>query len=69
MEYFRFDHPPGRLVLCDRANCEDIADYLEINEQGREDFVCATHTSRERHASVLPKGVAHAERHGNPTAA
>jgi len=69
MEYFRFDHPPDRLILCHRSNCEDIADYLEINEQGREDLVCAVHTSSERHASVLPNGVPHAEPHGSRTAA
>jgi hypothetical protein len=57
MEYFRLDHPPDRLILCNRSNCEDIADYLEVNEHGREDFVCAAHTSSQRHASVLPKGV------------
>jgi hypothetical protein len=57
MEYFRVDHPPDRPILCDRSNCEEVADYQEINEQGIEDRVCAIHTSSERHASVLPKGV------------
>ena len=57
MEYFRLDHPPDRLILCNRLNCEDIADYLEGNERGRESFACAAHTSSVRHASVLPKGV------------
>jgi hypothetical protein len=57
MEYFRLDHPPDRLVLCNRSNCEDIADYLEVNEHGREDFACAAHTSSERYASVLPTGL------------
>ena len=61
MEYLRVDHPGDRLILCNRSNREDIADYLEVNEQGREDFACAAHTSSERHASVLPKGVPHAE--------
>jgi len=31
MEYFCLDHPPDRLTLCNRSNCEDIADYLEVN--------------------------------------
>jgi hypothetical protein len=57
MEYFRLDHPPDRLILGHRSNCKDIADYQEVNEQGLEDLVCAAHTSSERHASVLPKGV------------
>jgi hypothetical protein len=63
MEYFRLDHPLDRLTLCSRSNCEDIADYLEVTEEGREDFVCAAHTSSERHASVLPKGVPNAVPH------
>ena len=57
MEYFRLDHPPDRLILCNRSNCDDIADYLEVNEQSREEFVCAAHTSSQRHALVLPTGV------------
>jgi hypothetical protein len=36
MEYFRSDHPPDRLILCHLSKCEEIADYLEVNEQGRE---------------------------------
>jgi hypothetical protein len=69
MEYFRLNHPPDRLILCNRSNCEDIADYLEINEHGREDFVCAAHTSSQRHASVLPKGVSSADpRRSRPAA-
>jgi hypothetical protein len=34
MEYFRLDHPPDPVIFCNRSNCEDIADYLEINERG-----------------------------------
>jgi hypothetical protein len=69
MDYFRVDHPSDQLILCNRFNCEAIADYLEVNEQGRENFACATHTSSERHASVLPKGVHHAELQASRTAA
>ena len=61
MEYFRLDHPPDRWIRCNRSNCEDIADYLEVNEQGGEDFVCAAHTSSARYVSVLPKGMPSAE--------
>ncbi len=69
MEYFRVDHPLDRLILCNRSNCEEIADYLELNERGRENFACAARTSSERHASVLPKGVHHAELQASRTAA
>jgi len=69
MKYFRVDHPPDGLILCNRSNCEDIADYLEVNERGYEDFVCAAHTSSVRHALVLPKGVASAEPHRSRPAA
>ena len=70
MEYFRLDHPPDRLFLCNRSNCEDIADYLEV-EQSQEEYVCAAHTSSQRHASVLPKGVPRggAIQHGSRPAA
>jgi hypothetical protein len=57
MEYFLLEHPPDRLILCNRSNCENIAEYLEVNQQGWEDFVCAAHTSSDKHASVLPKSV------------
>jgi hypothetical protein len=69
MEYFLLEHPPDRIILCTRSGCESIADYLEVNEQGGEDFVCAAHTSSERHASVLPKGVPSAEPHRSRSAA
>ncbi len=69
MEYFLLEHPPDRLILCHRSGCEDIADYIEVNEQGCEDLVCAAHTSSERHASVLPKGIPSAEPHRSRSAA
>jgi hypothetical protein len=69
MEYFCLDHPPDRLILCDRSTCESIADYLEVNEQGGESFVCAAHTTSERHVAVLPKGVARSEPHRSRSAA
>jgi hypothetical protein len=42
---------------------------LEINEHGGEYFACAAHTSSEKHASVLPKGVPNAEPHRSRPAA
>lgn len=55
MEYFRLEHPAGKVILCDYSDhsvCEKIADYLEL-EEDHEHFVCATHTSSDQHASVL----------------
>jgi hypothetical protein len=69
MQYFCLDHPPDRLILCDRSTCEGIADYLEANEQGIENFVCAVHTSSERYVSVLPKGARSSEAHRSRSAA
>ncbi len=57
MQYFLLNHPPDRLILCHRSNCEAIADYLEINDQGAEDYVCAAHTKSHRHVSVLSTAV------------
>jgi hypothetical protein len=61
MKYFRVDHPPDQVILCNRSKCEDIADYLEVNEHGGVNFVCAAHTGSERHTSVLPERVPWAE--------
>ena len=69
MKYFRVDHPPDQLIPCNRANCRGIADYLEVNEHGGENFACAAHTSSEKHASVLPKRVPSSEGHQSRTAA
>ncbi len=69
MQYFCLDHPPDRLILCNRSNCEHIADYLEVSEHGREDFTCAAHTSSVRHASVLSKGAPSAARYDSRPAA
>jgi hypothetical protein len=69
MKYFRMDHPPDQLIPCNRANCKKIADYLEVNEHGGENFACAAHTSSEKHASVLPKRVPSSEGHQSRTAA
>jgi hypothetical protein len=69
LEYFRLEHPPDRLILCNRSDCKDIADYPEVNEHGSEDFVCATHTSSERHASVLPNGLPSGDPHRSRPAA
>jgi len=63
MKYFRLIHPSDRLIFCNRSNCEKIADYLEVNEHGGEYVACADHTSGERHAFVLPKGVPSSERY------
>jgi hypothetical protein len=53
MEYFRLQHPVGKVILCDESVCEEIADYLELDEEEHERFVCANHTSSDKHASVL----------------
>jgi len=62
VKYFRLDYPADRLILCHRSQCDDIAEALEINEQGGEDFACAVHTSSRRYAAVLPEGVPTSER-------
>ena len=69
MKYFRLDHPLDQLILYTRSKCTDIADYLEVNKHGGENFGCAAHTSSERHASVLPNGVPSSEGHRSRTAA
>ena len=53
MEYFRLENPVGKVILCDDSVCNEIADYLELDEEDHEHFVCATHTGSNKHASVL----------------
>ena len=53
MEHFQLKHPPDRIVTCDYMACGGVADYLEVNEEGHEYFVCADHTSIETHTSRL----------------
>jgi hypothetical protein len=69
MKYFRLDHPPDRLILCNHPNCEGIADYFEVNEHGGEYLACAAHTSSEKHVSVLPNGVPNSARYESRPAA
>jgi hypothetical protein len=53
MKHSQLERPPDRLILCDQSDCEEIANCLELH-RNREDLVCATHTSSQRHASDLP---------------
>jgi hypothetical protein len=54
MEFFQLHHPPDATVLCDRKDCEQVADYLEVDDHGHEYRVCASHTDSKTHASRLP---------------
>ena len=36
LQCFQLEHPENEMVLCDRAKCEAIADYLEIEADGTE---------------------------------
>ena len=54
MEFFQLQHPPDVTVLCDRKGCEQVADYLEVDDYGQEYRVCAVHTDSKIHASRLP---------------
>jgi hypothetical protein len=33
MEYFRLEHPVDKVILCDDSVCNEIADYLELDEE------------------------------------
>jgi hypothetical protein len=53
--FFQLEHPPNEVVICDHMGCEEVADHLDVDVQGREYRVCALHTSSDKHASRLPK--------------
>jgi hypothetical protein len=54
MEFFQLQHPLNVTVLCDRKGCEQVADYLEVDDHGQEYRVCAMHTDSKTHSSRLP---------------
>jgi len=54
MEFFHLHHPEDVTVLCDRKGCERVANYLEVDDHGREYRACAMHTASKTHASRLP---------------
>jgi hypothetical protein len=54
MVFFQLHHPPDVTVLCDRKGCEQVADYLEVDDYGHEYRVCTSHTDSKTHASRLP---------------
>jgi hypothetical protein len=54
MEFFQLHHPLNVTVLCDRKGCEQVADYLEVDDHGQEYRVCAMHTDSKTHSSRLP---------------
>jgi hypothetical protein len=54
MEFFQLQHPLNASVLCDRKGCEQVADYLEVDDHGHEYRVCAVHTDSKTHSSRLP---------------
>jgi|GEM_PF-837283 hypothetical protein len=54
-QYFQLEHPPNEVVICDHMACEEVADHLDVDSQGRERRLCASHTSSDKHASRLPK--------------
>ena len=33
MEFFQLHHPLNATVLCDHKGCEQVADYLEVDDQ------------------------------------
>jgi hypothetical protein len=59
MEPYQLEHPPDRILLCSHSGCDEIADYLELTAEGAEQVFCASHTSSDKHVSVLRKRACH----------
>jgi hypothetical protein len=53
MQFFHLGQPHDEMILCDRNECEAIADYLEIEENGTEHRLCSFHTRSTKYASRL----------------
>jgi hypothetical protein len=41
MEFFQLQHPLNATVLSERKGCEQVADYLEVDDHGQEYRACA----------------------------
>jgi hypothetical protein len=54
MNFFQLHHPLNVTILCDRKACEQVADYLEVDDDDAEYRACATHTDSKMHVSRLP---------------
>jgi hypothetical protein len=54
MNFFQLHHPLNVTILCDRKACEQVADYLEVDDHDNEYRACATHTDSKMHVSRLP---------------
>lgn len=59
MEPYQLEHPSDRIFLCTHSDCNKVADYLEITEEGGEEVFCASHTSSNKHVSALRKRACH----------
>ena len=59
MEPYQLEHPSDRIFLCIHSDRNEVADYLELSEGGCEEVFCASHTSSDKHVSVLPKRGCH----------
>jgi len=50
---FQLEHPEDEMILCDRQDCEVIADYLEVAADGTEHHLCAFHTKSHTYTARL----------------
>jgi len=53
LQCFQLEHPEDEMILCDRQDCEAIADYLEVEQDGTEHRLCAFHTKSHTYAARL----------------
>src|SRR5438132_14409621 len=54
MQFFHLEQPLDEMIVCDWNGCEAIADYLEVEDDGTEQRLCAFHTRSYKYASRLP---------------
>jgi hypothetical protein len=50
---FQLEHSEDEMILCDRQDCEAIADYLEVEADGTEHHLCAFHIKSHTYAARL----------------
>lgn len=53
LQCFQLEHPEDEIILCDRQDCDAIADYLEIEADGTEHRHGGFHTMSHTYAARL----------------
>ena len=52
MEPYQLERPSDRIFLCTHSDCNEVADYLELTEEGGEEVFCAGHNEPSQSRAI-----------------